>query len=139
MSKALSSLAALRATAAAAQPVPAAVAAPAPTPVPPTPVAVVPQTAPAPTATRSQTEIEDREFVQRVMDPAPPALRTNNRQRSTPVAPSREGLVGVTIHMRPEGRRVLKQLAAETDMSVEELGRMAFNMLLTHYQKPRLI
>lgn len=136
MSKALSSLAALRATAAAA---PAAVTAPAPAPVPPAPVVVVPPPAATPAPARAQNDIEDPAFVQRVLDPAPPALRTNSRQRSTPIAPSREGLVGVTIHMRPEGRRVLKQLAAETDMSVEELGRMAFNMLLTHYQKPRLI
>ena len=41
--------------------------------------------------------------------------------------------------MRPKGCRILKQLAAETDMTIEELGRMAFNMLLTHYQKPRLV
>jgi hypothetical protein len=134
MSKALSSLAALRATAAGAQSAPAPIAINAPAAVATQPVSPPPAPAPLPAV-----EAHDPALMQRMIDPAPPALETNRRTRKTPIAGSREGLVSVTIHMRPEGRRVLKQLAAETDLSVEELGRMAFNMLLTHYQKPRLI
>lgn len=135
MSKTLSSLAALRAAAAAGQGTPPA---PAAAQVAPMPVA------PAPAADRGGDEILDptphlEAQLPAPRDPAPPALVTNQRRRQSPVAPSREGLVAVTIHMRPEGRRVLKQLAAETDKTVDELGRMAFNMLLTHYQKPRLV
>lgn len=128
MSKTLSSLAALRAAAAVGQGTPPAPVAAQPVPLP------VPQT---PIAYRGGNEVLDPTPVP--PDPAPPALITNQRRRQSPVAPSREGLVAVTVHMRPEGRRVLKQLAAETDKTVDELGRMAFNMLLTHYQKPRLV
>jgi hypothetical protein len=127
MSKAISNLAALRAAAGAAQTqAPAAVAAPLPNPEP------APASPPLPAAAVALPPALPA-------DPAPPRLQTNLRTRATPVPRSREGLVAVTVHMRPEGRRVLKQLAAETDLSVDELGRMAFNMLLTHYQKPRLI
>jgi hypothetical protein len=136
MSKTLSSLAALRAAAAAGQ-------------GPPTPLTIQPVAQPIATpaplpANPAADEILDptpqvEAYRPTPRDPAPPALVTNQRRRQSPVAPSREGLVAVTVHMRPEGRRVLKQLAAETDKTVDELGRMAFNMLLTHYQKPRLI
>lgn len=131
MSKTTSSLAALRAVASAgqgAQPqqiAPSTPAGPAPIPA----ATIAPIAAPPPPAVP----------MPQPRDPAPPALATNMRVRMTPIARSREGLVAVTVHMRPEGRRVLKQLAAETDKSVDELGRMAFNMLLTHYQKPRLV
>jgi hypothetical protein len=128
MSKTLSSLAALRAAAAVEQGAPPAQVAAQPVPMP---------VAPIPIAYRGGDEVPDPTPAPR--DPAPPALITNQRRRQSPVAPSREGLVAVTVHMRPEGRRVLKQLAAETDKTVDELGRMAFNMLLTHYQKPRLV
>jgi hypothetical protein len=50
-----------------------------------------------------------------------------------------ESNVSMTFYMQPEDRRVLKQLAAEKDTTIEDLGRVALNMLLTHYQKPRLV
>jgi hypothetical protein len=67
-------------------------------------------------------------------------LRTGSEEMPKPgyVAPSREGLVPLTIYVAPENRRALKLAALQHDKTVGEMMDEAIAWVLKKYQKTRL-
>jgi hypothetical protein len=53
------------------------------------------------------------------------------------VAPSREGLVPVTVYVRPETRQALKVAAAQHNTTVAEIMENAIQSALKRYAKAR--
>ncbi|MFC7335218.1 ribbon-helix-helix domain-containing protein [Rhodocista pekingensis] len=72
-------------------------------------------------------------------DPAALATAANppEERRYVP-PPSRNGTAPVTVHLSPEGRKLLRQLALDEDTSVQALMVEAVNMLLAQRGKPEI-
>jgi len=67
---------------------------------------------------------------------APPLPPVEDRRYVPP--PSRTGTAPVTVHLSPEGRRILRQLALDEESSVQALMVEAVNMLLAQRGKPEV-
>lgn len=52
--------------------------------------------------------------------------------------PSRHGTAPVTVHISPEARKILRQLALDEDTSLQSLMVEAVNMLLAQRGKPEI-
>ena len=68
-------------------------------------------------------------------DPAP--MPAAEERRYVP-PPSRKGTAPVTVHLSPDARRILRQLALDEDSSVQALMVEAVNMLLAQRGKPEI-
>jgi Antitoxin-like ribbon-helix-helix len=54
-----------------------------------------------------------------------------------PIGKGRKALKGISIYMHPLAKDVLDKIAREQDLTVQELGLEALNLLFRHYgQKP---
>ena len=52
--------------------------------------------------------------------------------------PSRQGTVGLTVHVAPEVRRQLKMLALENDLTVHQAVCAALNLLFAQHRRPEI-
>ncbi len=52
--------------------------------------------------------------------------------------PSRNGTAPVTVHISPEARKILRQMALDEDTSLQSLMVEAVNMLLAQRGKPEI-
>lgn len=78
------------------------------------------------------------------------AVKTPEPKRPEPVSPpvalerryvpppSRNGTAPVTVHISPEARKILRQLALDEDTSLQSLMVEAVNMLLAQRGKPEI-
>ena len=66
---------------------------------------------------------------------AAPALPVDRRYIPPP---SRNGTAPVTVHISPEARKILRQLALDEDTSLQSLMVEAVNMLLAQRGKPEI-
>lgn len=64
------------------------------------------------------------------------AVQTGERREPSSLPPSRQGKKAVSGHFDPEASRQLKQLAIETDSTVQTLLAEALNDLFTKHGKP---
>ena len=65
--------------------------------------------------------------------PTPPAGRAVQV-----IAPSRAGLVAITVHAPEAVRRQLKAIAAEEGRSMEDIANEAFNLVFAKYRRPEI-
>ncbi|HYE51318.1 MAG TPA: ribbon-helix-helix domain-containing protein [Azospirillaceae bacterium] len=70
-------------------------------------------------------------------EPPPQAAAPAPERRYVP-PPSRNGTAPVTVHLSPDARRILRQLALDEDSSVQALMVEAVNMLLAQRGKPEI-
>lgn len=68
---------------------------------------------------------------------APPEPAVPGPQRAG-VAPSRAGLVAITVHAPDAVRRQLKAIAAEEGRPMEDVAAEAFNLLFARYRRPEI-
>lgn len=59
-------------------------------------------------------------------------------RRASTVAPSRLGMVPITVHTVEAVRRQLKAIAAEEGRSMEDVAAEAFNLLFAKYRRPEI-
>lgn len=70
-------------------------------------------------------------------DPLPVAPQPEPERRYVP-PPSRNGTAPVTVHLSPEARKILRQLALDEETSLQSLMVEAVNMLLAQRGKPEI-
>lgn len=70
--------------------------------------------------------------------PAAPVASPVPLRSSSPVPPSRSGMVSLTIHVPPMVRNQLKRLALDQDTTLHAICGEAFNMLFASHGQPEI-